>query len=113
MRARQPTKGAGAGNLTRSSDPGTGFGMRFKHTLRLILFTGEEQGLVGSRAIASQCVQVVFDLTPRVCVFANGSAAHGLGSLHCPHTGFPPRDQSSANQPVHTLRYDSSWLRWL
>jgi len=27
-------------------------GLRFKHTLRLCLFTGEEQGLVGSRALA-------------------------------------------------------------
>ena len=28
-------------------------GIRFKHTLRICLFTGEEQGLVGSRALAA------------------------------------------------------------
>lgn len=29
-------------------------GTRFRHTIRLCLFTGEEQGLIGSRALASQ-----------------------------------------------------------
>ena len=29
-------------------------GATFRHTLKLCLFTGEEQGLVGSRALASQ-----------------------------------------------------------
>lgn len=29
-------------------------GTQFRHTIRLCLFTGEEQGLIGSRALASQ-----------------------------------------------------------
>jgi len=67
------TAGWGSGATSRSpgaDDNGSGssavlefakivnmLGLRFKHTIRLCLFTGEEQGLIGSRALARRWSQ--------------------------------------------------------
>ena len=46
--------GSGSATLLELARVISESGVRFRYTIRLMLFTGEEQGLIGSRALASQ-----------------------------------------------------------